>query len=57
MVSQVCLRLVSLVLFEITVTFSRRVSFFIADIASSLEALVLAFLDLAFIPLGSLLPF
>ena len=45
-----------LVLFGMTATFIRLMSLFIADVASFLETLVLAFLVLAFIPLGSLLP-
>ena len=39
-----------------TATFIRLMSLFIADVASSLEAHILAFLDLAFVPLDSLLP-
>jgi len=44
-----------LVLFGTTVTFIRLVFLFVADIVSSLEALVLAFLVFAFISLDSLL--
>ena len=47
--------MVLLVLFETTTTFIRFVSLFIADVASSFEALVLPFLALAFIPQGSFL--
>ena len=56
MVGQVCLWMVLLVLFEKVVIFIRLISLFVVDVASSLEAYVLAFLDLAFISLGSLLP-
>ena len=56
MVGQVCLWMVLLVLFETTATFIRLMPFFVADIAGSFEAHVLTFLDLAFVPLGSLLP-
>ena len=56
MVGQVCLWMAFLVLFETATTFIRLMRFFVADIAGSLEAHVLAFLDLAFVPLGSLLP-
>ena len=48
--------MVLLVLFEMAVTFIRLMPFFIADVVGSLEAHVLTFLDLAFVPLGSLLP-
>ena len=41
--------------FKTTVTFIRLMSLFVTDVAGSLEAHVLAFLDLAFVPLGSLL--
>ena len=56
MVGQVCMWMAFLVLFEKAATFIRIMPLFIADVASSLEAHVLAFLDLAFVPLGSLLP-
>ena len=39
-----------------TMTFIRPMSLFIADVVSSLEALVLAILVLTSMPLGSLLP-
>jgi len=56
MVGQVCLWMVFLILFGTTVTFIRLVSLFLADIASSLEAIVLAFWVLAFAPRSSFLP-
>ena len=56
MVGQVCLWIVLLILFEKAVTFIHLMSLFVADVASFLEAHVLAFLDLTFVPLGSLLP-
>jgi len=56
MVGQVCLWMVLLVLFETVATFIRLMPFFVADVTGSLEAHVLAFLDLTFVPLGSLLP-
>ena len=56
MVGQVYLWIVLLVLFGTTAIFIRLVSLFIADVVSSLEALVLSFFILAFVPLGSLLP-
>ena len=56
MIGQVCLWMVLLVLFETAATFICLMLFFVADVAGSLEAHVLAFLDLAFVPLGSLLP-
>ena len=56
MVSQVCLWMVILILFGMTAIFIRLMSLFVADVASSFEAQVLAFLDLAFVPLDSLLP-
>ena len=46
--------MVLLVLFGTTATLIRLMSPFVADIVSSLEALVLAFFVLAFVPLGSL---
>ena len=52
MVGQVCMWMVLLVLFETAATFIRLMPFFVAD---SLEAHVLTFLDLVFVPLGSLL--
>jgi len=52
-----CLSMVLLILFETAATFSRLIPFFVADVAGSLEAHVLTFLDLTFVPLGSLLPF
>ena len=55
MLGQVCLWMVLLVLFETAATFIRLMPLFVADVASSLEVHVLAFLDLAFAPLGSLL--
>ena len=55
-VDQVCLWMVLLVLFETAATFIRLMSLFVADVVSSLEAHVLAFLDLGFVPLDSLLP-
>ena len=51
MVGQVCLWVAFLVLFETAATFIRLMPLFVADVASSLEAHVLAF-----VPLGSLLP-
>ena len=48
--------MILLVLFETATTFIFLMSLFVADVASFLEAHVLAFLDLAFVPLGSLLP-
>ena len=45
-----------LVLFEKAATFIRLMPFFVADVVGSFEAHVLAFLDLAFVPLGNLLP-
>ena len=54
MVGQVCLWMVLLVLFETAATIIRLMPFFVADVAGSLEAHVLAFLDLAFVPLGNL---
>ena len=56
MVGQVCLRITLLVLFGMTVIFIRLVSLFVAYIASSFEALILAFLVLTFVPLSGLLP-
>ena len=56
MVGQVCLWMVLLVLFETAAIFIRLITFFVADVADSLEAYVLTFLDLAFVPLCSLLP-
>ena len=56
MVGQVRLWMVLFILFETTATFIRLMPLFVADVASSLEAHVLAFLDLAFVPSGSLLP-
>jgi len=56
MVGQVYLWMVLLFLFGSIATFIRLVSLFIADVASSLEALVLIFSVLVFVPLGSLLP-
>jgi len=56
MVGQVRLWMAFLVLLETAATFIRLMPLFVADVASSLEAHVLAFLDLAFVPLGSLLP-
>ena len=44
-----------LFLFRMIAKIIHLVSLFIADVASSLEAHVLAFLDLAFVSLGSLL--
>ena len=55
MVGQVCLWMVILILFRTSATFIRLMSLFVADEASSLEALVLAFLVFAFISLDSLL--
>ena len=55
MVDQVCLWMGLLVIFGTTETIIRFVSFFVADVASSLEALVLVFLVLAYLPLGNLL--
>ena len=55
MVDQVCLWMVLLVLFGTTVAFIRLMSLIVADVASSLEALVLTFLVFASVPLGSLL--
>ena len=55
MVGQVCLWMVLLILFETTAIFIRLMPLFDADVASSLEAHVLTFLDLA-VPLDSLLP-
>ena len=55
MVGQVCLWVAFLVLLETAVTFIRLMPLFVVDVAGSLEAHVLAFLDLAFVPLGSLL--
>ena len=48
--------MVLLILFETAATFIHLMPLFVADVASSLEAHVLTFLDLAFVPLGSLLP-
>ena len=48
--------MVLLILFETIATFIRLMSLFIVDVTSSLEAHVFAFLDLTFVPLGSLLP-
>ena len=48
--------MVLLVLFETAVIFIRLMPLFVADVAGAFEAHVLAFLDLAFVPLGSLLP-
>ena len=45
-----------LVLFETAATFIRLMPFFVADVAGSFEVHVLTFLDLTFVPLGSLLP-
>ena len=56
MVGQVCLWMVLHILFETAATFIRLMPLFVADVASSLETHVLSFLDLAFVPLGSLLP-
>ena len=56
MVGQVCLWMIFLILFEKAATFIRLMPLFVADVAGSLEAHVLAFLDLAFVPLRSLLP-
>ena len=56
MVGQVCLWMALLVLFETAATFIRLMPFFVVDVAGSFEAHVLTFLDLTFIPLGSLLP-
>ena len=56
MIGQVCLWMVLLFLFETAVTFIRLMPLFVADVASSLEEHILAFLHLAFVPLGSLLP-
>ena len=50
MVGQICLWMALLLLFGATVTFIRLVSLFVADVASSLEALVLKFLVLTFVP-------
>ena len=50
MVGQVCLWMVLLVLFETVAIFIRLIPLFVADVASFLEAHVLTFLDLAFIP-------
>ena len=50
MVSQVCLWTVLLVLFGTTATFIRLMPLFFADVASSLEALILAFLVIVFVP-------
>ena len=55
MVGQICLYMVLLILFETAATFIRLMFLFIADVVSSLEVHVLAFLDLVFVPLGSLL--
>ena len=55
MVGQVCLWMI-LVLLETAATFIRLMPLFVADVASSLEAHVLTFLDLTFVSLGSLLP-
>ena len=55
MVGQVGLWMVLLVLFETATTFICLMPLFITDVANSLVAHVLAFLDLAFVPLGSLL--
>ena len=49
MVGQVCLWMILLILFETAATFIRLMPLFVADVASSLEAHVLAFLDLAFV--------
>ena len=42
--------MVLLILFETAATFIRLIPLFVADVASSFEAHVLAFLDLAFHP-------
>ena len=55
MVGQAYLWMVLLVLFGMTATFIRLMSLFVADVASSLETLVLAFLVLISVPLGILL--
>ena len=52
MVGQVRLWMALLALFEKAATFIRLMPFFVADVASSLEAHVLTFLDLAFCTLG-----
>ena len=56
MVGQVSLWMVLFVLFETAATFIRLMPLFVADVASSLKALVLAFFVLASVPLGSLFP-
>ena len=56
MIGQICLWMVLFILFGTTATFICLVSLFVADVVSFLEAHVLAFLDLVFVPLGSLLP-
>ena len=53
MVGHVRLWVALLVLFEMAATFISLMPFFVADVAGSLEAHVLAFLNLAFVPLGS----
>ena len=50
MVGQACLWMVLLFLFETAATFIHLMSLFVVDVASSLEAHVLTFLDLAFVP-------
>ena len=50
MLGQVCLWLVLLILFETVATFIRLTPFFVVDVAGSLEAHVLAFLDLRLYP-------
>ena len=57
MIGQVYLWMALLILFETAVIFIRLMPLFDADVVSSLEAHVLTSLDLAFIPLDSLLPF
>jgi len=56
LVSQAYLWIVLFALFGITAIFIRLMSLFIADVTSSLEALVLTYLVLSSVPLGSLLP-
>ena len=48
--------MVLLVLFETDATFIRFMPLFVIYVVSSLEVHVLVFLDLAFVPMGSLLP-
>ena len=56
MIGQVCLWMILLILFGTTAIFIRLVSLSVADVGSSFEALVLTFLVLTFVPVGSLLP-